>query len=1048
MAIFYKGDAPPYLTPPKLLIKLTASLLLLLLLSSTYAQNIRISGKIVATESSDGIPGATVKVKGSQVGAIAGAAGEYTIEAPSAGTLVFSSIGYQGREVKIGGRAKINVELEESASTLNEVVVVGYGEMKKTDLSSSQVSVSAADIKKTVNTTIDQALQGRAANVYVTNNSGKPGGGVSVNVRGISTISGNTEPMYVIDGVQIVPNTTGFASNVLSNLNPDDVESLQVLQGPSAQSIYGSKAANGVIVIQTKKGKAGETKLNYTSMYNYQMRPTALPTMNLREYASYSNAWAKFLGWVPTAEFADPSILGEGTNWQKEMFKPAPMAKQQLSLSGGTDRTTFYISAEHMTQEGVAINSGFKRSSVRLNLENKVRNWLKIGMNISGSGTSEKLSVGDDDLINIALQQSPNVAVRNADGSFDGPSQTQFRLSNPVALASVNTNESKRLLGLGTIYADINFLKHFSFHAELNGSVESGSKNMFNPSYKFGGFVNATTSASKSRSGSYYWNLNQRLNYNQKFKAHDVGVMLGHEAQEFGYEGLSGGRIGFISNNIQELPSGDAKSATNDSYKGNGAQESYFGRVNYMYQDKYILQATLRADGASVFGPERRWGYFPSASVAYRISKENFMKELTFIDDLKIRAEYGLTGNQNAGGIAIFSALNASPTPWGQGFLTGNFSNPNFQWESTKTYNLGFDFHAFKNRLEVIFDAYLRNTDNLILPLPLPGYLGTSGNGSIAPPVVNIGGMQNKGFGVTLNTVNMNGIFTWKSGLMFSLDRNKLTKLYVETSILDRSPWFMNSFIARSVIGQPVWQYYGYQYAGLFQNYDELKNSAIPENNRIDAQQGTWVGDYKFVDVNGDKVINEKDRTFIGSPWPTFSFGLSNTFSYKNFDLSIFMQGNYGNKIFNYTKYANSNFNNLGRGGLKSLANFAMPSSNSAADNPKLNNPDATAPRVAPTDPNGNNRPTDMYIEDGSYLRIKNIQLSYTVPKAYLSKLPIKGVRVTAGLQNAFTLTKYTGYDPEIGASNDKYGGNRMIGVDYGRYPSVRMATFSLSADF
>lgn len=1021
--------------------------------SSLLAQvgsSVKISGKIISAQENRPIPGANILVQGSNTGTTTNNEGEFSLEVPSSNAVLsVSSVGYKTLEVNINRQTKLEIYLEEDISDLDEVVVVGYGEMKKTDLSSAQVSISAAEIKRTVNTTIDQALQGRAANVYVTNNSGKPGGGVSVNIRGISTISGNTEPMYMIDGVQIIPSTSSTSSNILASINPDDVESLQILQGPSAQAIYGSRAANGVIVITTKRGKAGETKVSYSGLYSIQDVPKLLPTMNLQEYATYQNAVSKVNGYGEVAEFADVSILGEGTNWQKELFQPAPMQKHQLSMSGGNEKTTFYFSTEYLQQEGIAIESGFRRYGLRLNLENKVRSWMRLGSNLAFSGTNEKLSITNDDLINTAISQSPAVAVRNADGSFDGPSQTQFRLSNPVALASINDNRYRRLTGFGTLFAEISFLKYFSFRSELNGNVEFGNSYQYNPSYQFGGFVNTTTTSNRGTSSSLYYNFNQLLRFNRKIGQHDIGLMASHEAQRSTYESLFGNRQGFISNNVQELSNGDAKTATNNSGKSAWAMESYFGRLNYMFNNKYILQATLRADASSVFGTNNRWGYFPSVSAAWRVSQEGFLKDLKFLSDLKLRAEYGITGNQNSPGLAIYSAMQPWATPWGTGFLAANFSNPDFKWEETKTYNFGFDFHAWKNRLEIIFDAYFRETDNLILALPLPNYLGTNGQGSISPPIVNLGAMKNNGFGVTINSVNLEGKLTWRSGLSFSLDRNKLTKLYVESSIVDRSPWFMNQFIARSVIGQPVWQFYGYQQEGLFQNLSEIEGSAIPENNVVSAQQGTWVGDFKYTDQNGDKVINEKDRTFIGNPWPKYSFGMSHNLSYKNFDLSIFLNGVFGNDIFNYTRYINSNPNGSGpgRGFFKEVANFAQVSSNNAADNPTLINPDATVPRIIPADPNGNNRPTDLYVEDGSYLRVKNIQLSYTLPKGMLKNLPLRSLRLTGGVQNPFTFTKYQGYDPETGIFTHR-DGFTMVGVDYGRYPTSVMYTFSLSADF
>ncbi len=1016
------------------------TLALLVQLSNVSAQVRKVTGKVLSGQDSQPVPGVTIRVKGSTVGTTTNSKGEYSIDANANATLVFSSVGFKAQEAKVGTRSQIDVALSEAASDLDEVVVVGYGQMKKTDLSSSQVTVGAADIKRTVNTTIDQALQGRAANVYVTNNTGKPGGGVSVNIRGVSSISGDTDPLYVIDGVQILPGSNGAASTPLASINPDDVETINVLQGPSAQAIYGSRSANGVVVITTKKGKSGQTKISYSTMYATQQVPKLLPVMNLRQYAAYDNIYKTAIGSPLNPLFADPSVLGEGTNWQKELFSNAPMSKHQLSMSGGNEKTTFYLSGEYMKQDGIAILSGFDRYSFRTNLDNQATKWLKVGTSIALSGTSEKLSVTDDNLINTAITQSPDVPVRDAEGNYGGPPQKQFALSNPVALANINQNTFKRTMGLGSLYAEATFLKDFVFRTEVNTNLEFTNSYKFNPTYSFGGVTNAIATSSRASNKSLYWSLNQTLRYTKKIQAHDFAIMLGHEAQESNWESLSGAASGFISNNISELSLGNTTSS--NSSKGSFAMESYFTRLNYQFNDKYILQLAMRADASSTFGANNRWGYFPSVSGAWKISKENFMKDITFVDDLKLRVEYGLTGNQSAGGNTIYSALTPISTQWGKGYLTGNIANPDFQWESTKTLNFGFDFHALKNRLEVIFDIYSKNTDNLILQMPLPSYMGTA---TVSSPFVNIGAMENKGFGISVNTVNVEGRFRWKSGVTFSMDRNKLTKLYTESSIVDRSPWFMNNFISRSVVGQPLWQFYAYSYDGVFQTLDEVKNSPIPSTSKVDQYQGTWVGDVKFKDINGDGVIDEKDRSLVGSPWPDFVFGISNNVSYKNFDLSIFIQGTQGNSIFNYTRYNNGAPGRSGpfRGALQETADFAKLS----ADGTTLSNPGTNVPRVTITDANGNNRPTTQYIEDGSYIRVKNITLAYNVPNAWLKATPIKGLRLTGGVQNALTFTKYSGYDPEVGTFKDQNGYN-MVGIDYGRYPSTRMYTFSLSADF
>lgn len=1052
--------------------KFLISAIFVLLGQILFAQNNTIKGT-VTDAGGNPIPGASILLKGTKVGTTANATGSYTLAAPSNGVLVVTSIGYDAKTINIGGKSTVNVSLVDNSAALDEVVVVGYGTSSKRLLSGAQTNIGETELKRTVNTSLDQALQGRAPNVYVASNSGKPGGAAAVYIRGLSTINGNTQPMYVIDGVQITPqdsprqgNGSDGQSNILSSINPDDIESMNVLTGPSAQSIYGSKAANGVIVITTKKGKSGDSKINFTTMYNFQTLPEQLPMMNLREYAIYSNAWAKSIGYGQNMEFADPSILGEGTNWQSALFKTAAMKKQMFSMSGGNEKTTYYLSGELLGQEGIAPNSGFNRKAFRVNLESKVRSYLKIGTNLSISGTAEKLSINEDNVISTAIRQSPNSPVYNPDGSYGGPQdvipgQYSAQITNPVALAYTNQNDYKRITTFGTIYGDLSFLKNFTLHGEFNGNYGNDTRAIFRPSYSFGGntitagALNPVSVSERYAGNNYFWSSNQRLNYSNKFnEKHDVGITVGHEAQYNFYENLGGRVTGFTNNALSELSLGDPKTSLSTSTRDDNSQESYFSRVNYVYDDKYILQATFRADASSYFGPNNKWGYFPSVSAAWRVTKENFMQDLSWISDLKIRLEMGTTGNQYYGK-NTYAPLTTAATQSGQGFLAGRFPNPDIKWENTKTYNVGFDLGLIKDRVQIGFDAYIRRTSDLITDRPLPAYAGTSGQGGIGAPVVNIGDMENKGFGFSINTTPVkantaNGI-TWKSGFNISFDRNKLLKLNTDRAIIDRFPWFTR-VISRSVVGQPLFQFYGYKADGLIEDYNDLTTSALPANVNIAVGQA-WVGDVKYVNLDqteyfdpvlGKKiqVIDDKDRTFIGNPWPKFTFGINNNVSYKSFDLLVFMQGVYGNQIFNQMRFDNSAFRNYIHGAYKEAVNFALPSGTVLNESLTLLNPGTTVPRIAQSNYGNNGRATDQFVEDGSYLRVKNIQLSYSVPKTFLTKyLPIAGLRLSGGVQNAFTFTKYSGYDPEVGTSAG------VPGFDNGRYPSSRMYTFSAAFD-
>lgn len=1024
-------------------------LLLGWLLPEATAQQ-QLSGKVTDAFSGEGLPGVNVMIQGTRNGTVTDLDGNYKIQVPGQdAVLEFSFIGFVTQAVPVGSKSTINVALEQDVKMLNEVVKVGYGEMKKTDLSSAQVAVSSKDIEKTVNTTLEQALQGRAANVYVSQNSGQPGGGMSINIRGVNSISGNTEPMYVIDGVQIMGGN-GMSSSVLSGINPDDIESMNILQGPSATSIYGSRAANGVIVITTKRGQKGRTKVSYAGLMSAQTRPDLIPVMNLPEYAAFQNEIAKVNNIPVDPLLQDPSILDEGTNWQDELFRVSPLMKHQLTLSGGSEKTTFYLSGEYFDQEGVAIGSGFKRYSVRLNLENQTRDWLKIGANLSANNTNEVLTISNDDILNIAISQGPNVPLKNPDGSWGGPTSTQFRLTNPVALAMINDNRRRRMMALGNFYTDIELIKGLTLRNELNGNIEYRNDYNFSPSYQFGGFVNNTTTSSRSANNSTYWALNTLLRYNVDIGAHHIEAMASHEAQESNYEGLSGARNNFVSNNVQELVGGDATTATNGSSRGSWAMESYLGRLNYIYNDKYILQATLRADGSPNFGPNNRWGYFPAVSGAWRVGEEAFLEAVPQINELKLRAEYGITGNQSSGGATYFARLNGVPTPWGTGFLYGNFNNPDFQWEETATYNVGIDFYLFNNRVQLIADAYLKQTDNLMMQTVLPSYLGANTGyspGFISNPWANVGSMENKGFGITLNTVPIEGDLSWNSGLNFSMDRNQITDLYRDVP-LTRDVWFMNGFLTRSEVGLPAWQFYGYEALGLFQSVGEIEEHArqtpTEDKPKVDKDQGSWVGDVKFKDQNNDGVIDEQDRVIIGNPWPKFTFGFTNTVSYKNFELTAFLTGVYGNDVFNYARYRNTDPNggSTGNNYYKAVMDYAKVEIDEDG-NPSLINPETTIPRITTNGANGSRRPSDWFVEDGSFVRIKNLQLAYRLPQSLVSRASLGGVRVAANVQNLYTFTNYTGYDPEVGTFDGS-----LVGVDYGRYPSTRMYTFSLQVDF
>ncbi len=1053
------------------LIRSATVLTMVMVAFSAIAQKKVVTGNVTDPQGSP-IPGVNVIIKGTTTGTTTDAGGDFTIEASESDVLQFSFIGFSPTEAQVGNRTRIDIRMEEDVATLQEVVIVGYGEMRRADLTTAQTSISSEDIQRTFNTTIEQAIQGRSAGVYVTQNTGAPGGGISVNIRGINSISGSNEPLYVVDGVQIQGSTSVGGDNPLSSLNPADIESMEILQGPSATAIYGSRATNGVVLINTKRGKSGDIKISYGVTYSIQTSPEDLTVMNLRQYAQMENEYKEIAGGDVREDFLDPSILGVGTNWQDELFKSAAMQKHQLSLSGGTDKTTYYLSGERMIQDGIALGSGFKRTSVRLNIDNKPRDWFSIGANINYSQTDENLAsnnLNENNLIVSAIQLGPQIPVKNFDGTYGGGNLTnsgaeQFAPPNPVGIADISTNELTRRRLLGGLNAGIKIIDGLELRSNFNTDIGFSNSTYYLPTYEFGYQKNLNASLENNHNLNTYWGWSQTLQYVKQVGKHHINAMVTHEAQESEWKNLRGTRKGFLTNEVIDLNAGDGDQAGNAGGQGTWAMESYLGRLNYNFSDRYIVTAAFRADGSVNFGPQNKWGYFPSVSAAWRVSEESFFKA-DFVSDLRLRYETGLTGNQGNGGAIYGAFADALPTQWGPGFRPANYPNPNYKWEETATNNFGLTLGLFNNRITLDADYYIKNTDNLILQSELPWYMGTRGDAAVTAPTVNVGSLENKGWGISINTVNLNSNgLTWTSNLNVSGFRTKITALTTGSSHITREApdWFLPNFAQRSLVGEAPWLFYGYFEDGIFQSVEELEASALPVDNNGDerpiAENGIWVGDVKYRDVSGpdgvpDGKITADDRTLIGSPWPKWFGGFTNSFSFKGFDVSILITASYGNQVYNYLRYQNNNPNNinLGRNMLIEAFDYAKVAMDEN-NQPYLLNPGTRVNRISSSSLNGNyDRVTDKYLEDGSYLRVKNITVNYNIPMSLLgNQKVVRGVRVGAGVQNVLTLTGYTGYDPEIGSyvgpnANVAQG---FVGIDYGRYPLTPVYTFSVGVDF
>lgn len=904
-------------------------------------------------------------------------------------------------------------------------------------------------------------MQGRAAGVQVTQNSGTPGGGISVSIRGINSLNGN-EPLYVIDGVAISGNNTSNSS-VLSSINPADIVSMEVLKDASATAIYGSRASNGVVLITTRQGEEGKTKVSYEGYYALQQLPKKLETLTLPEYAVYQNLRAATIGFGAREEFKDPSLLSRGTDWQNEIFRTAPMHNHQINISGGSKSMKYSLSGGYMQQDGIVFGSDFERFSFRVNMDNDINKWLTTGLRASVARTQQTNNVDGSGAIYNALNQLPEVPARNPDGSFGMQTENMYGtyFSNPLSDLIQNENYSRNTQVYVNAFADIKLWKGLVFRTEYAANFNYSNDYKFTPSYDYEHFKQQS-SASRGAGNGSNWTLKTYFTYNNTFGKHGLSAMLGHEAQENKYESLSGSRTNFLFNSVHELDAGDATTAKANSSRGSSAIESYFGRLNYNYDDRYLLTATLRADGSSSFAKESRWGWFPSVALAWKVNNEAFLKDVEAINSLKLRLGWGVVGNQWAGSYAYGVTMASAASIWGTGFYAGNYPNRELKWEETNSFNVGLDLALFNNRIEFIADAYYKKTDNLLMQASLPTYVSSL----IRAPWVNAGAMTNKGVEFTLNTHNIQTRdFTWTSGLTFSINHNEVTKLYSESSAI--SGINGSETLTYTMVGEPVGQFYGYKVIGMFKEegdfykkgadgnflLDETGNRiqvAIPKDQTI-GKSGIWVGDYIYEDRDNNGVIDEKDRTFLGNPAPKFTFGFNNYLSYKGFDLNIFLNGSVGNKAINLIRRTftdpmrNSNLLKEATG----IAQIAMHDpevGDEVLSNVYVANADAAkVQRITTSSANDNNRISDRFVEDASYLRIKNISLGYTFPQKWLRRLQIDHLRLYVNIQNLCTITGYKGYDPEIGALNYNV---LLRGVDDARYPSQRIYTFGLNFNF
>jgi len=1056
-------------------------------------QNLSVSG--VVTDSGDGTPlaGVTVAVKGTTNGTATDANGKYTINAPQGATLVYTYLGMHKQEI-VARTNQINVKLVADSKMLSEVVAIGYGTMRRSDLSGASVSVGTEKLKASVITNLDQALQGQAAGVTAVYTSGRPGSSVSIRVRGQSTINSNAEPLYVIDGIPV--QSKGYSSHdyglgdalgngstsvisPLSTINPSDILSMEILKDASATAIYGSRASNGVILITTKRGQTGEAKFTYEGMYAVQRQARRLDVMNLKEFAEYSNLIAsETAGREQRDEFRDPSLLGNGTNWQDAVFQIAPMQQHTINASGGTDVVKYFVSGSYLSQEGTIVGSDFNRISFRSNLEAQLKKWLKLGVNMTYSQTKERLGLADSDegIINIALLSTPDVPIKDMYGNYTSVSREGVASRiNPIAKALEEDNLLDRNSLIGNVYLDINFMPGLNLHTEFATDLGDAKAERFRPTAQYGTWKRAINSSAIQKNNNLFWQFKNYLTYTKKIGLSDYSAMLGQEASESNWEYQSIASTGLPDNTIHNPALGTDPVIT--AGFGSSSLSSFFARGTYGYNDKYYATYTFRYDGSSNFGPLNRWAPFHAAAVSWRFSQEEFMASLVdVVSNAKLRLGWGQTGNQSIGGYRWGSSISKMETGLGLGYRQSNIANPFVKWETQEQLNIGLDLGLFNNRLEMVIDVYDKVSRDMLMSLQLPSYMGTRGNASsaLASPYGNYGTISNKGLELTLTSHNFKGAFSWDTDLQLSFNKNRLVALDGTDNAAIEGYGQWSDVVSRTEIGEPLYSFYGYVTDGIYKDLDDILNSPTPDSNPVDGKSFSrtntvFPGDIKFKDISGpnneaDGKIDEMDRTNIGSPMPKFTFGLNNSFKYKNFDLNVFINGTYGNKVLNYMARNLTNMESMwnnqlavvtGRSRLEPIdADVAYPKVNSTGntiynwfddiDNVKAVNGNGL-PRAIQQDPNDNSRLSDRYIEDGSYLRIKNISLGYTVPAKVLKNLNIESLRVYTNIQNLATFTKYTGFDPEIGAST---ASSNVYGLDNGRYPSPQVYSFGLNITF
>lgn len=981
-----------------------------------YAQNSTISGNVV----DDGnlpLPGVSIMFKGTTLGTTSDADGKFILANPqNHNTLIFSFIGMMDKEVDIAGKSEVEVKMETGAFGLQEIVAIGYGVQKKRDLIGSVASVKSKDLVSVVSSRPDQMLQGKASGVQITTSSSHPGGNVSIRVRGTSSLQGDSEPLVIVDGVIGVN---------FEYINPNDIESMEVLKDASSTAIYGSRGANGVIIITTKRGKSGKTRVEYSGYTGWQTIRNKYDLINANEHAQLINN--SIDNGIIDDTFRQPTNLGEGTDWQDEIFRTAAITNHNLMISGGNEKTTYSLSLDHFDQDGIVKQSNYTRNAVRLNLDQKVNDRFKIGANLYYTRSKQNLikmnsfgGTGGGSVTTAALRYSPITSVYDGE-DFSRPLNPASQTKNPMGIiAKTDENVIKDYIQ-GSFFGNYEIIDGLTLMSRLSFKINKYERRFFRGNIFEG---DNSTEANVRNNSSENWLSETTLNYAKTINdVHDFSVLGGFTYEESSYfsSSMKGVEFPTETNKYNQIELGNPERNEINSDNTDRNIVSTIGRINYTYAGKYLFTASGRYDGSSVFGENNKFAFFPSFALGWRVSEEEFFN-VHQISNLKLRASWGEVGNQAIPPYRTFasSKVESANSSYSYNGTTPSTSvrqerlpNPNLTWETTRQINVGMDLQLFKGRLSIVADYYKKNTRDLLFERPLP-YI--SGQSSI---IDNIGEVENRGYELQISTQNFTGDFKWNTDFNFSFNKTKVIDLGDRTEIsLNPNFTAVRDGAVKLIEGETIGTFWGYEFDGVYQN--DVECAALPFN-------GTTMnpGDAKMKDLNGDNKITVEDQKVIGRPVPEFIFGLNNTFEYKGFDLNIFISGVFGNDIMNVTKTEVESGNPLGVKTKDYYNNYWRGEGTSNS-------------HIAPE---GKSPISTYLIEDGSFVRVKNISLGYTLPSNLVKKMGIERTRFYVSGQNLLTLTDYSGFDPEVnskGGLDASSNGNLLQGLDFGSYPTSR----------